>query len=550
MAALVAPPAPVAAPIAALFESGEAELPNVKTAVKKPKRLAELGLMAIALLAGLGAYAIIGFTMTGALPTDFVSHALWLTWLALAMHVMVRVLAPWADQVILPCVIFLNGVGSAMIYRIGLSNVSGANPGRNIMWTAISMVVATAVLALVRDHRMLRRFTYISMVVGLVLMALPIVPGLGVTINGARRWIRLGQFSMQPSEFAKVAFALFFAGYFRVNQDNLALAGPRIWKLQLPRIKDLGPIALVLVASIGLGTVLQTDLGMSMLIFGLFVAMLYIATQRLSWLAIGGVMFSVAAVLAIGAFPHVLRRMEVWLDPMNPVLYDRVGGSFQLVQGMFGMANGGLIGAGWGRGFPNLIPLSFSDFIFPAMGEELGLTGMLAILLVFMIIVERGLRAAVTVRDVFGKLLAAGLSFLLALQLFTIIGGVTRLLPLTGLTVPFMAQGGSSMMANWILLALLLRISDAARRPSTNPGLGEVAQRQNGLPVTTHGEVIVPGHHADAPIIVDPLPITDGPPTEYLRPIDLAHPPVEFIAPELPSVVQSVEPASQTAVFR
>ena len=520
MATIVAPFTPSAVP--AVAPAPEVVAGQKAERVKRPKRLAELGLIALALLAGLGAYAIVGVTMSGALPADFLSHALWLSFLAITMHVVVRLLAPWADQVILPCVIFLNGIGGAMIYRLGLANVGGANAGRNVMWTAISMAAATVVLAMVRDHRLLRRFTYISMIAGLVLLALPVVPGLGVTINGARRWIRVGSFSMQPSEFAKVAFAIFFAGYFRVNQDNLALAGPRIWRLQLPRIRDLGPLALVLVASIGLGTVLQTDLGMSMLLFGLFVVMLYIATQRLSWLAIGGGMFAVAAVIAIGAFPHVLRRMEVWLDPMNPVLYDRVGGSFQLVQGMFGMANGGLIGAGWGRGFPNLIPLSFSDFIFPALGEELGLTGMLAILVVFMIIVERGLRAALTVRDVFGKLLACGLSFIFALQLFAIVGGVTRLLPLTGLTVPFMAQGGSSMMANWILIALLLRISDAARRPSTNPGLGEVATRQNGLPVTTHGEVIVPGHHADAPVIVDPIPVTDGPPTEYLRPVPAA----------------------------
>ncbi|MDR2702957.1 MAG: FtsW/RodA/SpoVE family cell cycle protein, partial [Cellulomonadaceae bacterium] len=252
------------------------------------------------------------------------------------------------------------------------------------------------------------------------------------------------------------------------------------------------------------------------LLFGLFVAMLYLATQRVSWLVIGGVMFVVGAFFAIGAFPHVMARIEVWLNAMDPVLYDRVGGSFQLVQGLFGMANGGLLGTGWGRGFPYLVPLSFSDFIFPALGEEIGLTGLLAVLVVFMIIVERGLRTALGVRDGFGKLLAAGLSFLFALQLFTIIGGVTRLLPLTGLTVPFMAQGGSSMMANWIVVALLLRISDAARRPSHDPGIGEVASQRE----PTEKLVEVPGRSVISNVTNVPVEVAvsgDGPATEFIQ---------------------------------
>ena len=461
----------------------------------RPVRLPELLMLILAVAVGLLSFAIVGYSLTGALSENFWIEAAALIGVALFLHVAVTLLAPWADQVILPAVVFLNGIGLAMIMRLELAGVRGANVVRATQWSLVSAVCAVILLAVLRDHRNLRKFSYLSMIVGLVLLLLPLVPGLGRTINGARRWISLFGFSFQPGEFGKILLAIFFAGYFVTNRDNLALAGPKFLGLQLPRARDLGPIIVVWAVSIAV-LVLQTDLGTSLMLFGMFVAMLYLATQRTSWLLIGFLMFGAGAFAAVQTFSHVAARIDGWLNAMDPVVFNRTGGSFQLVSGLFGLANGGLLGTGWGRGFPQLVPLSFSDFIYTSLGEELGLTGILAILVVFLIICERGFRAALGVRDGFGKLLAGGLSFLFALQIFTIIGGNTRLLPLTGLTVPFMAQGGTSMLASWLLIALLLRISDAARRPSYDPGIAQIA----AAPVAEH---VVPGRDNTGVIVIN-----------------------------------------------
>ena len=460
---------------------------------QRPVRIGELCLLILAILIGIFAYGLVGFTVTGSLPDHFWFEASALIGIALFYHLVISFFAPWADPVILPAVVLLNATGLAMILRIDLSGTRGANVVRSTQWSILAAVTSALLLIVINDHRLLRRLTYISMIIGLVLLLLPMVPGLGREINNARIWVSIGNYSFQPGEFAKIFLAVFFAGYFVHNRDNLALAGPKFLGLQLPRPRDLGPILIVWAASIGV-LVLQNDLGMSLMLFGMFVAMLYLATQRVSWLMIGGLLFSGGAVVVFRTFSHVANRIDGWLNAMDPAVFNRAGGSFQLVSGLFGLANGGLLGTGWGRGFPQLVPLSFSDFIFASLGEELGLTGVIAILVIFMIITERGLRAAIGVRDGFGKLLAGGLSFLLALQLFTIIGGVTRLLPLTGLTVPFMAQGGTSMVSNWLVIALLLRISDSARRPSFDPGVAEIAQ----MPVSQH---VVPGR-PDDPIVV------------------------------------------------
>jgi cell division protein FtsW (lipid II flippase) len=316
------------------------------------------------------------------------------------------------------------------------------------------------VLILLRDHRRLQRYTFTFGLLGLFLMVLPLAPVIGTTVNGATLWIRVGTFSFQPAEIAKILLTIFFAGYLVKTRDSLALVRTKVLGVGLPRAKDLGPIVIAWAISLGV-LIFQRDLGTSLLFFGLFVSMLYIATQRRSWLFIGFFLFLGGAYFAYSTFGHVQSRVTVWFDPW--AYADTTG--YQIVQSIYGLANGGILGAGLGQGFPNLVPFASTDFIISALGEELGITGIFAILLLYGILIERGLRTAITCRDGFGQLLAAGLSITFALQVFVIVGGVTGLVPLTGLTTPFLSYGGSSLIANWVILALLLRISDRSRRP-------------------------------------------------------------------------------------
>jgi cell division protein FtsW (lipid II flippase) len=335
------------------------------------------------------------------------------------------------------------------------------------MWTALGIGCFIGVLAIIREPRVLQRYTYTFGAVGLVLLAIPaLLPASLSEVNGAKVWITLGGFSIQPGEFAKLALAVFFGGYLVVKRDVLALAGRRVAGVDLPRARDLGPVLIAWGTSL-LILVFETDIGTSALFFGLFVAMIYIATQRTSWLLIGLLLFVFGSFAASRLFGHVGERFDIWLHPFagnNPF-----NNSYQLVQGLYGMGSGGILGTGLGHGQPYWTPLVQSDFVITAFGEELGLTGLMAILLVYGLIVQRGLRAAVTVRDPFAKLLAGGLAFVLALQVFVIVGGVTRLIPLTGITTPFLSQGGSSLVASWMLIALLMRVSDMARRPPPQP---------------------------------------------------------------------------------
>lgn len=466
---------------------------TVEPTERRPARLAELFLLVLALAAGIGAFALVGRGVTGALPDDFWPVSLLLTVMGVAAHVVLRLRAPWADQVILPAVVLLNGLGLAMILRLELAGTKGADAWSQLMYTALGAVIAILLVWFLRDHRWIRRLTYTAMLVGLGLVVLPLLPVIGREINGARIWVNIAGFSLQPAEFAKIAFAIFFAGYLVTNRDTLALAGKKVLGLQLPRIRDLGPILIVWAASLAV-LVFERDLGTSLLFFGLFVAMLYLATERFSWVLIGLVLFAAGALVAASVFPHVGARMDIWLNPFDNDLYNAPAGSYQIVQGTFALASGGLFGTGWGEGYPYLVPYAFSDFIYSSLGEELGLTGLLAVLLAFLLIVQRGLRTAIAVRDGFGKLLAGGLAFVMALQLFVVVGGITRIIPLTGLTLPFMAQGGSSLLANWIVIALLLRISDNARRPSALPMRGTVAQGGG-----THDPIVVGAHDGTTP---------------------------------------------------
>lgn len=430
----------------------------------RPGRGVELGLLLLALAVGWAAYALVGLGTANRVPANALWYGLGMAGMALGMHLVLRWRAPYADPVILPIAVAFNGVGLAMIYRIDVAEHTDF-AGKQLVWTALSLVLAAGVLVVLRDHRTLRRYTYTAMVVALLLLVSPLVPGVGRDVNGARIWIRVAGVGLQPAELAKLALAVFFAGYLVTNRDTLTLAGPRVLGMQLPRLRDLGPIVVVWGTSLAV-LVLQSDLGTSLLLFGLFVAMLYLATERMSWVVIGVVLFLLGGWAAAVAFPHVGARFTIWLHALDPAVYNKAGGSWQLVQGLFGLANGGLFGTGWGQGRPDIVTFAQSDFIVTSLGEELGLTGLVALLLLYAVLTERGLRTAIGVRDGFGKLLAGGLAFVVALQVFVVVGGVTRVIPLTGLTTPFLAYGGSSLLANWVIVALLLRVSDDARRPA------------------------------------------------------------------------------------
>ena len=456
----------------------------------RPRRVLELFLMLIALAVGIGGYVLTTLNRTGEIPSNLGLHIGILVALAIVAEVGVHFLAPYADPVILPIAVALTGMGLAMIYRIDLSlDALGMDTVgvRQLMFVGIAIVLAAVVLVLVRDHRVLRRYTYTFGLVSVVLLLLPMIPGLGKETYGARVWISLGPLSMQPGELVKITLAIFFAGYLVTNRDNLTIGGPKVLGLRLPRARDLGPILVVWLVGVAI-LVLQRDLGTSLLFFGLFVATLYVATNRVSWLVIGFTMFVPAIFIAIKTFSHVRARFDVWLNALEPDVYNaEAGGSYQLVQGLFGQASGGLMGTGWGRGYPQLVPLANSDFILSSFAEELGITGLAAILVLYLVLIERGLRAAIGVRDGFGKLLATGLSFSFAIQIFVVLGGITRLIPLTGLTAPFLAAGGSSMVSSWLAVALLIRVSDAARRPSvpsawTSGSLPEVEPQRRQTP--------------------------------------------------------------------
>jgi cell division protein FtsW (lipid II flippase) len=441
------------------------------------RRRTELVMLVFALVVVLLAYAAASLGLTGKL-TGLPMFLLVYIVLMLIAHAVVRWRAPYADPLLLPLAALLNGLGIVMINRLQESGRNG-NPGlqvsampsssttMQVLWTAVGLLALVVLLVLIREARVLQRYTYTLGAVGLILLAIPaMLPKSHSAVNGAQVWIIFGGFSLEPGEFARLALAVFFAGYLVAKRDVLALAGRRLLGIDLPRARDLGPVLIAWAASL-LILIFETDIGTSALFFGLFVAMLYIATQRTSWLLIGVLLFAAGTWLTANLFAHVMLRFTTWLHPFagsNPT-----NGSFQLLQGLYGMAFGGIFGTGLGQGQPFHTPLVQSDFIFTAFGEELGLVGGMALLLIFGLLVQRGLRAALAVKDPFSKLLAAGLSFVLALQVFVIVGGVTRLIPLTGVTTPFLSQGGSSLVASWLLVALLIRISDSARKPAPQP---------------------------------------------------------------------------------
>jgi cell division protein FtsW (lipid II flippase) len=456
------------------------------------RRRTELSMLVFAFAIVAFAFASTAFSLKGQHPATFAEYMIAFVVVVGAAHLAMRRWAPYADPLLLPLGALLNGLGLVMIYRLHEAGRAGnAGPvdfhGNTIPITTLSSSAVTlqlvytilgigcfaAFLVFVKEPRVLQRYTYLLGLIGVFLIALPaFLPSSisGVAGTGAKIQIAIpGLGSIQPEEFAKLALAASFAGYLVAKRDVLSLAGKRVLGIDLPRGRDMGPIAVVWLVSLLL-LVSESDIGTSAVFMGLFVAMIYIATSRTSWLLIGFGAFVAGAFLAAKLFSHVGTRFSVWLHPFSAQnLLEGTQPSYQTVQGLYGMANGGLLGRGLGNGLPFYTPLVQSDFIFTAFGEELGLTGVMALLLIYGLIVQRGLRTAIMIKDPYSKLLAGGLSFMLALQVFVIVGGVTNLIPLTGITTPFLSQGGSSLVASWILIAVLARLSDTARRPPPRP---------------------------------------------------------------------------------
>lgn len=437
--------------------------------IRLPQKLRnlELGLLIVACVINVGAIVLVQLGALGSVDTQLVLLGAGLSALVFGLHIAMRFVARDADPFLLPVATVLNGLGIAMIYRIDIAyGDSGWESAavRQIVWSALAIIAGIATILIIRNHRVLFRYTYLSGLIAIVLLLLPLLPGLGREVNGARVWIAFGDFAtFQPGEIAKIALAVFFAGYLVRNRDSLSMVGKKFLGMRFPRARDLGPLLVVWALSMAV-IVFQRDLGTALLYFGLFLVMLYVATSRLSWVVLGLALFFGGALVASQTLDYVGNRFANWLDPFAQERFDaEFGGSYQLVQGLFGLANGGLIGTGLGQGRPDLTPVPQSDYIIASLGEELGLAGVFAILALYLLFVARGFRIGFAGQDDFGKLLGVGLAFVLALQVFIVVGGVTRVIPLTGLTTPFLAAGGSSLVANWIIVALLLRLSDTVR---------------------------------------------------------------------------------------
>lgn len=436
------------------------------------RRGTELALLAFVSALVTGALVLVEANQEQQLTMQIVYYGL--AYLALfgAAHFAVRRWAPYADPLILPCAALLNGIGLVMIHRIDLALLqSAAQKGqqyssaapKQVLWTTIGLVFFVVLLAMLKDHRTLARYGYTFGFIGLGALVLPgALPSSLSSVNGAKVWLKLGFLSIQPGEFAKIMLIIFFAAFLVAKRDLFMAAGRKLLGLELPRPRDLGPMIAALVIAVGV-LVLEKDLGNSLLIFGVVLVMLYIATERAAWVIIGLIPFLASCVIAYKLFSHVQVRVENWLNPF----WDPGGSSYQILQALFGLGTGGIFGTGLGAGRPDIVPEANSDFILSSIGEELGLLGLFAVLILYLLLAMRGLRSALAVRDSFGKLLGGGLAFALVWQVFVVAGGVTKLIPETGLTSPFLSAGGSSLLANYLLVALLLRISDAARRPRT-----------------------------------------------------------------------------------
>jgi len=462
--------------------------PQSAVAVTPPlpnRRNAELLLLCFAAAITAVALLMVDTTQEQPLGWNLLGHTLAFLTLFGCAHLAIRRFAPYADPLLLPVVALLNGLGLVMIHRLDLADdavAAGSRPSANqqMLWTLVGVVGFALVVTFLKDHRDLARYGYICGVAGLVLLAIPaLLPSSLSETNAAKIWIRLPGFSIQPAEFSKILLLIFFAAVLVDKRSVFTSAGKHVLGMDLPRPRDLGPLLAAWIISVGV-MVFEKDLGTSLLLYASFLVMVYIATERLSWVIIGLSLFAVGSVAAYYIFDHVRTRVQTWLDPFA----DPEGTGYQMVQSMFSFATGGIFGTGLGNGQPGSVPAASTDFIIAAIGEELGLVGLAGVLMLYTIVIIRGLRTAIAVRDSFGKLLAAGLASTLAIQLFIVVGGVTKLIPLTGLTTPWMSYGGSSLLANYVLLAILVRISHAARRPI-------VTGRPRQTPIATAGTEVI-----------------------------------------------------------
>ena len=424
------------------------------------RRRTELGLIVMAATITGAAYTLASLGQNAVIPPILVPFLIALLGLLVVAHLANRVLAKGADGTILPLAALLHGIGYVIIARL-----SERAAGLQTTWTFVAIIAYVATLVIIQRAGDLARYQWSFLAIGATLLLLPLVPGLGNTKGGARIWVSLGPINFQPGEFAKIALALFFAGYLADHRELIAAGAWRVGPFHLPELRHLLPIAFAWGFAVVV-MVAEQDLGSSLLFFTLFVVMMWVSTERASYLVIGLLLFSGAAYVAWRMFDHVQTRVAIWRNPWPQ--YE--GKGYQIVQAMFAFANGGTGGTGLGLGSPNKIPVAKTDFIFAAIGEEMGLLGTTAILIGFLLIIGGGLRIAIRADRAFDKLLATGLTTIVGMQAFIIIGGVTRVVPLTGIALPFVSYGGSSLLANYVLLALLVRVSDStARRLGETP---------------------------------------------------------------------------------
>ncbi len=422
--------------------------------IAQRRRSVELTLLIMAGLITGAAYTLAALGTNAQIPARIGPFLLLLLGLVGLAHLAIRLLARGADPTMLPLTVFLHGLGYVMIARLSERLAS-----LQATWSIVAIAAFIATLFFVQRPTDLARYKWTLFALGSIMLMLPLVPGLGRSVGGANIWVRLGPINFQPGEFAKLALAIFFAGYLAERRQLITADTWKLGPIKLPQPRHIAPLLVAwgfsIVVMVG-----QQDLGSSLMFFALFVVMLWVATERNAVLVIGAVLFGAAAYIASQVFSHVQTRLDIWLDPWSRPF----GSGFQIVQALYGFADGGMTGSGLGRGSPNRVPAAQTDFIFAAVGEELGLIGGTAVLMAYLLLIGAGLRVALRTDNGFEKLLAVGLTTIIGIQGFIIMAGVVKLLPLTGVTLPFMSYGGSSLLSTYILLALLLRLSDSGAR--------------------------------------------------------------------------------------